>query len=128
MPRSLERSYVQPMTAPLVREARNGDGAALAALHLDVAEYYLQLQPDDFRMPDSQGLSDHFEPSSQPANPDRLWIVAEIEGQVAGSLIAYLQHPAPGARFDQHSQPICISITLPCCARISVAGSRRALY
>jgi GNAT superfamily N-acetyltransferase len=88
------------MTGPLIRDARGGDGTALAALHLDVAEYYLQLQPDDFRMPDAEGLADHFEPSSQPADPDRLWIVAEIEGQLAGSLIAYLRHPAPGARFD----------------------------
>lgn len=97
--------------APVViRDARGGDGPALAALQLDMAEYYRQLHPEDFRMPDSDGLSGHFDPSSHPENPDRLWIVAEVEGDIAGSLIAYLQHPGPAARFSL--QPWALSTTL----------------
>lgn len=96
---------------PIVtRDARGGDGPALAALQLEMAEYYLQLHPEDFRMPDSDGLADHFDPSSHPENPDRLWIVAEVDGEIAGSLIAYLEHPHPAARFG--AQPWALSTTL----------------
>ena len=95
---------------PLIRSARKGDGPALAALQLDMAEYYLQLRPDDFRRPDTEGLCDHFDPSSHPENRDRLWIVAELGGEVAGSLIAYLQHPLPAARFGL--QPWALSTSL----------------
>lgn len=98
------------MGSTLIRDARAGDGAALAALQLEVAEYYLQLEPDDFRRPDSDGLVDHFDPSSHPENPDRLWIVAEIDGEIAGSLIAYLQQPVPESRFGL--QPWALSTSL----------------
>lgn len=96
--------------SPFIRDARGGDGAALATLQLDMAEYYRQLQPDDFRMPDSDGLSNHFDPSSHPENPDRLWIVAEIDADIAGRLIAYLQHPVPASRFSL--QPWALSTSL----------------
>lgn len=94
----------------LIRDARGGDGPTLAALQLDMADYYRQLHPEHFRMPDSDGLSDHFDPSSHPENPDRLWIVAEVDGDIAGSLIAYLQHPVPASRFGL--QPWALSTSL----------------
>lgn len=60
----------------------------------------------------ADGLSEHFDPSSHPENPDRLWLVAEVGGELAGALIAYLQHPVPAARFGLQPWALATSLRI----------------
>ena len=83
-----------------IRAARPGDGPGLAELHLDISRYYVDLAPDGFQMPDSEGLAEHFDPKPDP--PDhRIWLVAEAEGEIVAAVIAHMQPSSPAARWAQ---------------------------
>lgn len=86
------------MSETAIRAARPGDGPALARLHLELAEYYVALAPEAFRLPDRDGLAEFLEPGADAE--DRLLLVAEIDGDVAGSLAAHLVPPLPSARWQ----------------------------
>ena len=81
-----------------VRPARAGDGPAIARIHLQAARYYADLAPDDFRVPDAEGLGEAFDPTPELLeDPASLFLVAEVEGEVGCALIARLLPPHPRA-------------------------------
>jgi GNAT superfamily N-acetyltransferase len=81
-----------------VRATRPGDGAALARIWLDNARYYVELFPDDFRMPDEAGLGEWFETHlRKPRVADELHLVAIGDGSVGAFLFARLSEPDENA-------------------------------
>ncbi|MBO0836303.1 MAG: GNAT family N-acetyltransferase [Actinobacteria bacterium] len=87
------------MDALIIREARPGDGSGLSALHLDMGRYYVTLEPNDFHMPEAEGLTDALDPKAAASN-ERLWLVANMNGQIVGAIIAHLQGPSSRARWQ----------------------------
>jgi GNAT superfamily N-acetyltransferase len=80
--------------APEVRAAQPGDGAALARVWLDNARYYVARFPDDFRMPDENGLEAWFEAElTTPRGLGELYLVALVEGRVGAFVYARLTEP-----------------------------------
>jgi GNAT superfamily N-acetyltransferase len=51
---------VDPPLDALIREQRPGDGRALASIWLDNARSYVERFPEDFRLPDEDGLAEFF--------------------------------------------------------------------
>lgn len=82
-----------------VRAPRRGDGAAIADVLLDSARYYVELAPDDFRVPDRDGLAEFCEPDRHESD-GTLSLVAELDGELVGHLEAVLEPPAESARFQ----------------------------
>ena len=81
-----------------IRDARPGDGEALAAIWLEVGRLYASLDADEFRVPEADGLEAWFEEMlARPPAPDRVHLVAVIDGEVAGAVSAYLEEPHPMA-------------------------------
>ena len=81
-----------------VRDARPGDGARLAAMWREGAEYYAERFPDDFMVPRAEGLAEWFEDDlRRDRSATELWLVAEIDGELAGFLWAQLTPPIPDA-------------------------------
>jgi GNAT superfamily N-acetyltransferase len=77
-----------------VRAARPGDGADLARGWLDGSRYYTVLDPERFQVPESDGLTEWFEELlARPRSEDELWLVAEVDGGVVGTVNAVLQRP-----------------------------------
>jgi GNAT superfamily N-acetyltransferase len=87
------------MNEAVIRHARPGDGDDLAALHLDMGRHFVDLAPDDFQMPDTDGLRDFIDPNAG-RDSETLWLVAEADGQVVGSVVARLHPPAETARWQ----------------------------
>ena len=86
-----------------IREARPGDGAAIARIHRENSAYYVGLAPDLFRTPDEGGLAEFLEPGSEANTATSLVIVAENEDEIVGCLYAELLHPDASARFQSNS-------------------------
>jgi GNAT superfamily N-acetyltransferase len=85
----------------LIRDARPGDGAGLARIWLENAAYYVERFPEDFRMPDKDGLVEWLEGLvAHERSEDTLWLVAEIDDEVAGYVFAVLNPPDNDARFQ----------------------------
>ena len=84
----------------LVRKVRRGDGPALARIALENAAYYVDLAPDDFRLVEEEGLGDFLEPDARVSSESALSLVAEIGGEVVGSLEAELVPPLESARYQ----------------------------
>jgi GNAT superfamily N-acetyltransferase len=81
-----------------VRAARPGDGQALVRLWLEDAHYYVELFPQDFRTPDSDGFTEELEQALARDRPEsRLWLVAELDGEIAGQLGAHIEPPMHNA-------------------------------
>jgi GNAT superfamily N-acetyltransferase len=80
-----------------VRDARPGDGAALARIHGQMATYYATLAPDLFHAPDLAGFPEEIDAALASADADARHLVAEVDREVAGALIARVVAPAPGA-------------------------------
>ena len=77
-----------------VRAARPGDGADLARGWLDASRYYAALDPERFQEPESDGLAEWFEELlTRTRSEDELWLVAEVDGGVVGTVNAVLQRP-----------------------------------
>jgi GNAT superfamily N-acetyltransferase len=77
-----------------VRAARPGDGAALARVWLDNARYYVDLLPDDFRLPEEGGLAEWFEAQlERPRSAADLQLVAVVDGSVEAFVYARLTEP-----------------------------------
>jgi GNAT superfamily N-acetyltransferase len=84
--------------ATTLRPARAGDGEDLARIWLDMARYYTDLAPDLFQVPDHDGLAAWFEEWLPTiSSDDRLFLVAELESRVVGSVLATVARPAPDA-------------------------------
>jgi GNAT superfamily N-acetyltransferase len=86
-----------------IREAVPGDGAAIARVHNDSAAYYVGLTPDLFRLPDQDGLIAFLEPASEENSSTSLFIVADIDEEVVGHLLAKLLLPTESDRFQAPS-------------------------
>ena len=81
-----------------VRNARPGDGEALGRLWVEDALYYVELFPEDFRLPNQDGLVEDLENAlARKRDHSRLWLVAEIDGEVVGQLGAHVEPPMENA-------------------------------
>ena len=81
-----------------VRAAQPGEGAGLAEVWLENARYYVDLFPDDFRMPDELGLAESIEERlAASASASQLRLVARVDGVVAAFVSARLIDPDEGA-------------------------------
>jgi GNAT superfamily N-acetyltransferase len=87
-------------TDVLAREIQQGDGPTLARIALENAAYYVGLSPDDFRLVDRDGLDEFLEPDAHANTSSMLSLVAEVDGEVVGSLEAELVPPLDSARYQ----------------------------
>ena len=81
-----------------VRRARKSDAPALVRIHADMGAYYAEVAPELFHDPDLQG----FELVLEDEIGDdllALQLVAEVDGEVVGSLDARLLLPPAEAQF-----------------------------
>lgn len=77
-----------------VRAARAGDGEGLALVWLDNARYYVGLFPEDFRIPDEDGLADWFETTlARAPGSSEQHLVAVVDGAVVAFASARLIDP-----------------------------------
>jgi GNAT superfamily N-acetyltransferase len=82
----------------VIRPARASDAADLARNWIEVAQHYVELDPEAFRVPSSDGLVEFFEESlKRPRSDDSVWLVAEVDGQVVADISARLERPAQDA-------------------------------
>jgi GNAT superfamily N-acetyltransferase len=82
----------------VIRPARVGDAADLARNWIEGARHYVELDPEAFRVPSTDGLVESFEESlKRPRSEDSVWLVAEVDGQVVGDVSAHLERPAEDA-------------------------------
>jgi GNAT superfamily N-acetyltransferase len=81
-----------------VRRARKSDAAALARIHADMGAYYAELAPELFHAPDLEGFELVL---AEEITDDlhALQLVAEVDGEVVGSLDARLLLPHADAQF-----------------------------
>ena len=81
-----------------IRASRSGDGDGLARIWLDNARFYATLFPDDFRVPEEDGLVEWFEALlARPRDESVLDLVATVDGTVAAFVHARLVDP------DEHA-------------------------
>ncbi len=86
------------MAEIVVRAPRPEDAAAIARIWLDNATYYVELDPGAFRLPREDGLGEWIEALlAEPLRPNELALVAECDGEVAGSLEAAIVEPMADA-------------------------------
>jgi GNAT superfamily N-acetyltransferase len=82
----------------VIRPARTSDAADLARNWIEVAQDYVELDPEAFRVPSTDGLVEFFEESlNRPRSGDSEWLVAEVDGQVVGDISTHLERPAEDA-------------------------------
>jgi GNAT superfamily N-acetyltransferase len=84
-----------------IRPIRAGDGEGVARIWMENARYYVELAPDDFKLPDAEGLSEMFEPAPDHESEMRLFLVAEVVSEIAGYVAATLAapHERAGAQY-----------------------------
>jgi GNAT superfamily N-acetyltransferase len=81
-----------------IRPARPSDAADLARNWMDAAQHFAELDADAFRVPPADGLVTWFEELLQrPRSGDTVWLVAEVDGRVVGSVSARLERPTEDA-------------------------------
>jgi GNAT superfamily N-acetyltransferase len=80
-----------------IRPAAPGDGAGCGRVWLDLAQYYVGLDPDCYQIPSSDGLAEGFEQSIVDSDPSCVRLVAEADGQIVGLLVAVLKEPVEHA-------------------------------
>ena len=80
-----------------IRRARPGDAEALVRIHADMGEHYAALTPELFHRPDLSGFAEVLEAELADDDPNALALVAELDGEVVGSLDARLLGPSEGA-------------------------------
>jgi len=85
----------------VIRPARASDAADLARNWIEGAQHYVELDPEAFRVPSTDGLVEFFEESlNRPRSGDSVWLVAEVDGQVVGDVSARLEQPAQHAEYQ----------------------------
>jgi GNAT superfamily N-acetyltransferase len=92
-----------------IRAASPGDGEGLARIWMENARYYLRIAPDDFRLPEEEGLAEFLDPLPAGASDRRAFIVAEIDGELGGYAVATLTRPLESASrqyVPQHSETL----------------------
>ncbi|HEX4519396.1 MAG TPA: GNAT family N-acetyltransferase [Gaiellaceae bacterium] len=83
----------------VIRPGRPGDGPALARIHLDGAAYYLAFAPDEFQLPDEDGLVAYIEAELEP-DEGSLVLVADLDGRPAAAIFARIVPALEEARFQ----------------------------
>jgi hypothetical protein len=83
--------------AVVVRQARPGDGDAIARTWLSAGRYYAGLAPEHFQVPRAEGLAALWDDDIRRGAANSLYLVAESGGHVTGSLAAHLELPEPDA-------------------------------
>jgi GNAT superfamily N-acetyltransferase len=81
-----------------IRPLRPGDGAGVARIWIENARFYVGLAPDDFRIPADEGLPEFFEPDPEVESDTRIFLVAEVDRDVAGYAVATLAPPLESAK------------------------------
>jgi GNAT superfamily N-acetyltransferase len=80
-----------------IRPACPGDGVAVARAWLSAAAYYADQDPGHFQLPRADGLAESWDLAAGRDEADTLRLVAEIDGQVVGWLIARIEPPQADA-------------------------------
>jgi len=85
-----------------IRPPRPGDGEGMARVWLSAGAYYADLDPAHFQLPSAEGLAESFEAdiAATSEGGDKLRLVAERDGLVAGWLTAHLEYPAANAAYQ----------------------------
>lgn len=123
------RDYSRPVAEPTVREARAGDGPALARIHLANNAYHRELAPELFRAVEEDGLGEFMDPGPEENTDTALALVAELDGEVVAYLEAQLQQPLENAHYqgsrDHGETRLFINYvgTLPAAWRRGAAGA-----
>jgi GNAT superfamily N-acetyltransferase len=82
----------------VIRSPRPEDAAGLVRAAADLAQQYAELEPDRFVVPDEAAALTHYEKAlTRPAQEGVLTLVAEIDGQAVGAVVAELREPLPNA-------------------------------
>ena len=81
----------------VVRPARPGDGEGLARATVDLAEQYVGLDPERFKVPEVDLAARAEAELREPVPADRLWLVAELDGEVVGEVQAFVEEPLDDA-------------------------------
>ena len=76
----------------VVRPARSGDSEGLARALVDLAEQYVGLDPERFQVP-VVDLARVEAELREPVPPDRIWLVAELDGEAVGEVQAFVEEP-----------------------------------
>jgi GNAT superfamily N-acetyltransferase len=82
----------------IVRRTTRADAEALVRIHADMGEHYAELAPERFHRPDLEDYAPVVA-AEITDNPNVLQLVAEIDGEVVGSLDARLETPHDEAHF-----------------------------
>jgi hypothetical protein len=114
-----------------VRPTRSDDAEALAQSWLAGAQELIDMAPWRFRLPDADGLVEFIRKDLEDeSRPDALSLVADLDGEIVGSLEARLLPPFESARFQvtqTWAYPACTSITCGSPHRFDGAESARSL-
>ncbi|HET7855282.1 MAG TPA: GNAT family N-acetyltransferase [Gaiellaceae bacterium] len=82
----------------VVRPARSGDGSGLARAAVDLAEQYVRLDPDRFKIPPEPDQAARTESElRERLGAGRLWLVAEVDGEAVGEVQAFIEEPLDDA-------------------------------
>jgi len=103
--RPRQNNKARAMKLIVVRNARQGDGKALARIHAEVARYYLELAPDYFQIPTLEEFAEELDAKARGTDSTTLKLVAEIDGEVVGALLARLLPPEDEAARQTSRDP-----------------------
>ena len=84
----------------MIRQARKGDGAGIAALHLDTAASVESIDPSRFKIPDVEGMADWIDGDMATVGTDWNCFVALEDGRIVGQVEAKLHAPFESSRFQ----------------------------
>ena len=82
-----------------IRRARPDDADALVRIHGDMGDHYAELNGELFHRPDLEGFDAVLRQELTAGDADALQLVAELDGEVVGSLDARVLRPSEGAAF-----------------------------
>lgn len=89
------------MNRIVIRSPRKHDARRLADIHLQACRYYFGMDPAVFQVPDEEGLVEWFETFLENQSEDSgLSLVAEVGGELQGSLEARILEPEEAGRFQ----------------------------
>jgi hypothetical protein len=87
-----------------IRQACPGDGEGIARIWAESAVYYAKSFPDDSRLPEAESFGEELERAlARQTKDDHLWLVAEIDGAIAGQLSVHTEPPVEHAQHQMLS-------------------------
>ena len=84
----------------MIRQARQGDGKGIADLHLDTAASLRLLDPDRFKLPETDGMAEWVDADLESVGTDWICFVAVEDDRIVGQVEAKLHAPFESARFQ----------------------------